>query len=159
MCPNTYLIKDLAGMVRRTPPDPRQIPLPLLENGLTDSPGPTGPPSHSELDAPDIAPATIPEIADEDGVSLVRHHKGLSSIQASFLHLSEACPGTFSALRRGALDGYTVTLSCNLTSTEYAALVQTLETTPSTVGESVSVALKFEPMTPNLVPPTTAPNI
>lgn len=97
--------------------------------------------------------------SDPAGATLARHQKGLSTISAGSLILIEECPGTFSALKRGALEGYTVTLSCDLTSSDYAGLLATLGNSPSGPGKSVSVAVKFEPMTANLVQHSTAQSI
>jgi len=96
---------------------------------------------------------------EETGAQMVRHHKGLSTISVSTLLMTQELPGTFCALKREDLEGYTVTLSCDLTSASYAALISMLETTPSMVGPGVSVAVVFEPTTPNLVPQDTAQNI
>jgi len=112
------------------------------EAGSTPSHGPTGEPSLSE----------------RLGEQTVRLHQGLSTISASSFILKEGLPATFVALRKGPLDGYTVMLSCALTSSEYGELVRMLEVTHSMLGESVSVGVKFEPTTPNLVQPTTAPS-
>jgi len=113
---------------------------PSSENGLGTSPGPIGEPSHS-------AP---------DGETMVRLHQGLSTISVSTLLDLTECPGTFVASKRGALDGYTVTLSCALTSSQYGQLVEMLSNTPVQTGAGVSVGLKFAPMTPNLVQLDTA---
>jgi len=126
--------------------------------GLNNSDGRIGEPIPSESGAPESAPEDTPASVDEAGVRMVRHHRGRSDISVSFLHLTEACQGTFTALKGGPLEGYTVTLSCALTSTKYADLIRMLETTPSTPGKTVSVVVKFEPTTPNLVPSTIAPS-
>jgi len=140
---------------------PDQLPLPLLnperrsgarqgvgcrsepsESGSTPSPGPTGPPS----------------LSDRLSDMTVRLHQGLSHMSVGSLSATRDIPGTFAALKKGGLDGYTLMLSCALTSTEYGALIAALEGPPTVLGESVSVALEFVPTTPNLVPPTTAPS-
>ena len=107
----------------------------LLENGSTDSPGPTGEPSRS----------------DRLSERTVRLHQGLSHLSVASLSLTRDVQGTFTALKRGDSDGYTVMLSCALTSTEYAALLAALEGSPTALGQPVSVELEFAPMTPNLV--------
>jgi len=123
---------------------PDQLPLPLgpSVNGSTASPGPIGEPSPLE----------------RLGARLARHHKGLSTISLGISTVQRECPGTFSALRKGGLEGYTVTLSCDLTSSQYADLIATLERNVTLDGGGVTVDVEFEPMTPNLVPPTTAPS-
>jgi len=127
------------------------------ESGLDVSDGRIGEPIPSESDAPETVPEPMPiKVA---GARVVRHHKGLSDISVSLLHVTEERPGSFVALKREGLVGYTVTLSCDMTSTQYAALISTLETTPSGGGGNVTVGLDFEPMTPNLVQPDTAPSI
>jgi len=113
-----------------------------LETGSTDSHGPTGQPSPLE----------------SHGARLVRQHQGVSTTSVGSLILTEGRPGSFAALKRGHLDGYMVTLSCVLTSSEYGSLIKMLETTPGIAGENASVVVRFEPMTPNEVPPTTAPS-
>ena len=113
-----------------------------LESGLADSNGPTGEPLPSE----------------GSGVRMVRRHHGLSTISVSSLILTERVPGTFVALKGVGLGEYTVTLSLGLTSTQYAALIATLEQQPGTPGGNVSVGVKFEPTTQNLVPQDTAPS-
>jgi len=124
------------------------------ENGLDVSDGRIGEPLPSESDA--WKTADIPIVTNEAGASLVRHHKGLTDISASSLWVAEETPGTFSVLKREGLEGYMVTLSCVLTSSQYAALIATLESTPTRSGRGVSVAVEFAPMTPNLVQPITA---
>jgi len=115
----------------------------LSATGSKDSPGPTGEPSLSER---------LSEMA-------VRLHQGLSSILVGSLTLTDECPATFTALKRVDLGGYTVMLSCVLTSSQYSALIAAMETTSVVDGRSATVEVKFEPLTPNLVPPTTAPSI
>lgn len=111
-------------------------------NGCPASSGPTG----------ELSPSM------PDSGRMVRHHKGLSTISVSTLLTTEDAPGTFSALKRADLEGYMVTLSCVLTNSQYSALISMLETTPTMVGDGVSVGVKFAPMTPNLVQPSTAPS-
>jgi len=113
-----------------------------LDNGLESSSGPIGEPSLSE----------------SLGGRLVRHHQGRSTISASLFNLIEDVPGTFFALNRGDLEGFTVMLSCVLTNTQYAVLIQTLETIPSIRGRPVLVDVRFEPTTQNSVPLDTAPS-
>lgn len=134
----------VAGTGYRIEEHPDQLPLPLEHSatGSKDSPGPTGEPSLSE----------------RLGELTVRLHQGLSTISAGFSMGKLECPGTFTALKRGDLGGYTVMLSCYLTSSNYSALIAMLETTPTLDGASVTVDVTFEPMTPNLVPPTTVPS-
>jgi len=124
-------------------PDQIDPPLGPSDNGSTDSPGPTGPPSLS---------AQLSEMT-------VRLHQGLSHLSVASLNVTEDVPGTFTALKRADLGGFTVMLSCALTSSQYAALIARLEGGPTALGENVSVELAFEPLTPNLVQPTTAPSI
>jgi len=133
MCPKDYPNDDLVKMRARHAPS---------GNGSTDSPGPIGEPSPS----------------DPRGATLARHHKGLSTISVSSLLLKESAPAIFYALKREALEGYMVTLSCVLTSSEYGSLIRMLETPPGIVGVNASVGVKFEPTTPNLVPPSIAPS-
>lgn len=165
-------------MCPKDKPQPQKTPLPLdklraqiyrglptredsrLEtpsgNGLTDSPGPTGPPSPSEPDAEngvDSITSTPPV-----GATLVRHHSGLSDLSVSFFHLTQERPGTFIAWKLDDLDAYTVMLSCDMTSSSYAALISTLERTRSDGGRPVTVELAFKPTTANLVRRTTAPS-
>jgi len=127
----------------RTHPD--QLPLPLEHSatGSRDSTGPTGAPSLLEL----LSGQTV------------RVHRGLSTISAGSLIVTEEIPATFTALKRDEWDVYTVMLSCALTSTQYAALIAALEGPPAVNGVAASVGVRFEPLTPNLVPPTTAPSI
>jgi len=113
------------------------------ENGSAASLGPTGEPSPS----------------GQHLVSMVRQHKGLSDISVSSLLVMDKCPATFTALKLDALDGYTVTLSFGLTSSQYGDLISMLEANASLDGDNVSVGVKFEPTTPNLVPQDTAPSI
>jgi len=147
-------------MCRET--DPLQLELEdqisgeLLENGSGSSPGLTGEPLPSESDAGTDADGITP--INGAGVRMVRRHQGLTDMSVSSLCLAEKLPGTFVALKREGLDGYTVMLSCALTSSEYASVISTLETMPSMLGRPVSVGVRFEPTTPNLVPPDTAPS-
>jgi len=91
------------------------------------------------------------------GAKMVRAHRGLSTISAGgFLLNVQELPGTFTALKRAGEEGYTVTLSCDLTSSYYAVLIANLERTLSTPGAHVSVAVEFVPSTPNEAPPSTA---
>jgi len=121
----------------------RPLPSEPLESGSMDSPGPTGRPLP-------LVPA---------GVQLVRHHKGRATTLVGSLILNvQGAPAIFSALKRETSGVYTVTLSCDLTSSQYGALISTLEGSPMPNGKAVSVAVEFEPMTPNLVPVTTAPS-
>jgi len=113
------------------------------ENGLAGSLGPTG----------ELSPS------GQLGARLVRHHKGVSDILVGSLLIENLVPATFSALKVEDLEGYTVTLSFGLTSTRYAELISRLETSAGMLGENVSVGVKFEPMTPNLVPPDTVQSI
>jgi len=124
---------------------PQQLPAPPEPSGIGsgDSTGHTGAPSLSEK---------LSELT-------VRLHQGLSTISVGLLIERKECPATFTALKRGDLGGYTVMLSCVLTSSEYADLISLMETAPTLDGETASVDVKFVPMTPNLVPPTTAPSI
>lgn len=108
--------------------------------GSKNSTGPTGAPSLS---------ARLSEMA-------VRVHQGLSHMSVASLSLTHDVPGTFTALKKEGLDGYTVMLSCALTSTQYAALIAALEGPQIVLGGGASVELEFEPLTPNLVPPTIA---
>ena len=135
---------------------PEEPPMPL-GTGSPDSTGHTGEPSPSDQDAPTDA-GDLTHIS-RVGVTPVRVHKGHTRISVGSLTLHEEIPGSFSALRVGPLGAYTVTLSCVLTSSRYGALVAALERPATALGSGVSVALEFEPTTPNLVPPTTAPNI
>jgi len=143
--PNTHCRPPVPGAPppNETPKFGEQLQLKLWENGLTDSPGPTGEPSLSE----------------PIGARAVRVHKGLSDISVASLLIEGSAPATFVALKREGLEGYMVTVSSALTSSKYAALIGRLERTPGIAGESVSVGVTFEPMTPNLVPPSTAPSI
>lgn len=120
----------------------KQTPLEPSETGSTSSHGPTGQPSLSER---------LSELT-------VRLHQGVAHLSVASLSVTHDVPGTFTALKREALEGYTVMLSCGLTSSQYLALINALERHSIEIGEGVSVGLEFEPMTPNLVPPTTAPN-
>jgi len=117
----------------------RQLP---SESGSTPSPGPTG--ERSLL-------ANVSE-------STVRRHRGLSTISVSTWLVTEDLPASFTVLKRGDLGGYMVMLSCVMTSSEYSTLIAMLETRPSMVGKTVTVGVEFEPTTPNLVQPTTAPS-
>jgi len=121
------------------PMHPDQLPLipsKPSQDGLRTSPGPIGGPSLSEQ---------LSEMT-------VRLHQGLSHISVGSLTLTKDVPGTFTALKREDLGGYTVMLSCALTSSQYAALIAALEGPPTALGENASVAVEFEPLTPNLVP-------
>jgi len=99
-----------------------------------------------------------PSPLEERGARLVRHHRGLFDISVGSLLIENLVPGTFVALRRGALDVYMVTLSFALTNTRYGEIISRLESTSGVAGENVTVGVTFEPTTPNLVPPTTAPS-
>jgi len=111
-----------------------------LETGSTNSNGPTGEPSLSE----------------RSGARVVRHHRGLSTISVhSLLTGAQDVPGTFLALRREGSAGYMVTVSCDLTSSQWAGMLMHL----GVPGENNSVDVKFAPTTGNLVRPTTAPSI
>jgi len=111
----------------------------LSATGSKDSNGVTGEPSPSE----------------ELSGRMVRHHKGLITISTGLLTRHEECPATFIALSLEDSDAYMVTLSCVLTSIQYGQIVSSL----SMPGVTGSVAAKFEPMTPNLVPQDIVPNI
>jgi len=127
------------------------------ESGSDISDGRIGEPIPSESDAPPTA-AVLTDI-DVAGAQLVRHHKGLTDILVGSLMIAQEAPATFSALKLAALGGYTVTLSCVLTSSQYGALIATLEMGTIGLGESGSVGVDFEPTTPNLVPQDTAQSI
>lgn len=124
------------------PPPPPSPFKPRSVIGSMDSRGPIGEPSRLE----------------SDGATPVRLHQGLSTISVSSFLMKEDVPATFVALKREHLAGYMVTLSCVLTNMEYGILIDSLERSAGIVGESVSVGVKFEPTTPNLVQPTTAPS-
>jgi len=153
MCPTK--IEDSAAALAKALADPRQLSL-LSADGSPDSSGATGEPSPSASDAPPDAPETTP--TDEAGGTVVRLQRGRSSISAGFLHLTEDAPATFVVLKREGLDGFMVTLSSVMTSSQYGALISTLETTLSADGTNASVGVNFVPTTPNLVQPDTAPN-
>jgi len=112
------------------------------ENGLGDSPGPTGGPS----------------LSDQLSEMTVRLHRGVSHLSVASLSLTQDVPATFTVLKLGALAGYTVMLSCGLTSLQYGALIVALEGPATELGDGASVGLEFEPTTPNLVRPTIAPS-
>jgi len=137
MCPITEHPDQLSLPFRKNNPLPEPS-----ESGSTPSPGPTG--GHS-------LSATLSALT-------VRLHKGLSHMSVGSLSLTHDVPGTFTALKRDDLGGYTLMLSCALTSSQYAALIAALEGPSTALGESVSVGLEFVPMTPNLAPPSTAPS-
>jgi len=138
MCPRTERRKGI-----RMGDTHRKDECESSETGSTPSPGPTGEPSLS---------AQLSEMT-------VRLHHGVSHLSVASLSMTHDIPGTFTALKRGALEGYTLMLSCGLTSSQYAALINALERVSTDLGSGVSVALEFEPMTPNLAPYITAPSI
>lgn len=115
----------------------------LLGHGSTQCPGPTGEPSLS---------GRLSELT-------VRLHKGVFDISVGSSLIENLVPGTFSVLKRDRLEGYMVTLSFVLTSTRYAEIISRLETSSGIAGENVTVGARFEPMSQNLVPPTTAQSI
>jgi len=145
MCPNSRMGAGL-GWSKMSPiqEHPDQLPLPLESSGSgsMNSNGPTG----------------LPLRSDSSGARMVRHHKGLTDMLVGSLKVNQEGLGIFTALKRDGLEGFIVTLSCALTNSEYATLVSTLEARPLTLGENASVAVRFEPTTPNLVPATTAPS-
>ena len=118
-------------------------PLEPSDNGSTDSHGQTGPPS----------------LSAQLSALTVRLHRGLSHLSVGSLTMTGDVPGTFTALKQADSEGFTLMLSCALTSSQYAALIAALEGPPTALGESVSVGVEFEPLTPNLAQPTTAPSI
>jgi len=101
-------------------------------------------------------PTSEPSLSGRLSEMTVRLHRGLSHLSVTGLTLTEDVPGTFTALKRADLDGFTVMLSCALTSSQYAALISNLEGGPTALGENASVGVVFEPSTPNLVRPTIA---
>jgi len=135
MCP--MRARDAIGDAERI----GQLRLPL-DGGSEDSNGPTGEPLPSGLVLG----------------TMVRRHKGRSTIYVTSLTVTEDTPGTFSALKVDDLGGYMVTLSCVMTSSQYAALIQALEKPLFDTGNHVSVGHRFVPTTPNLVPQDTAPS-
>jgi len=139
MCPHdndlAFGMQDPRNKMIREHTD--QLPL-SSEPGSPNSNGATGEPSPSEL-----LSGTV-----------VRHHKGRTSICTGLLTRTQDLPGTFTALKREDLEGYMVTLSCVLTNTQFASMLNAL----STPGNTATVDVRFEPMTPNLVPQDTAPN-
>jgi len=122
------------------------------ESGLEVSDGRIGEPIPSESDAPETA--SFPTSIKAVGEPVVRLHQGLSDISVGFLTEILECPATFVASKKDALAGYTVTLSCAMTNSQYASLVTAL----STPGKAATVDVAFEPTTPNLVQQDTAPN-
>jgi len=111
---------------------------PPLEAGLEDSNGATGEPS----------------LLDPLTGRMVRHHKGLATISTGFLTRIAGRPATFIVLKQDDSEGYTATLSCDLTSAQWATMLSAL----SMPGETAMVDVNFEPMTPNLVPQDIVPN-
>jgi len=133
---------EVRGAGRMIPSDPLQLDLEEQSNELSatgskDSDGTTGPPSPSV----------------HDTVRMVRRHTGRATISAGFLtRFPDREPATFIVLRQEPSDVYTVTVSLQLTQADARSLERAL-TMP---GEAVSVAVRFAPTSPNLVPPTTA---
>jgi len=120
-------------------------------NGSPDSNGPPGGLSPSDQDAPDTAPSTMN--TSEGGVRMVRRHNGRFTISAGLLtHLKGLESGTFIVLSGvGSAGAHTVTLSCELTRAQWHQLERAL----IMPGGTGTVAVRFEPTTPNLVPSIT----
>jgi len=145
---------------------PHQLPMPLIwdpapsepsETGSTDSSGPTGELSPSESDADPNAAEHMTHVGANTamkaaGVSLVRRHQGRATISTGFLTSYHGAPATFIALKEDHGEGAVmVTLSLKLSPDQWRGLERGL-TLP---GQTGTVALKFDPTTPNEAPPTT----
>ena len=124
---------------------------------LKDMGGPWKPSETGSMDS--IGVIGGPSLSDPGSATLVRQHRGLSSISVGSLILNEKRPAIFSASKPGGSDEYMVTLSCAMTSTQYAVLISALEKGPGLVGTNVSVVVSFVPTSPNEVQRTTAPSI
>jgi len=141
--------RDMCPRRQQRGGDPLQIDLvdELSESGSAPSNGPPGEPSPSESVAPDTVRRST--FTPPGGARLVRRHNGQATISVG---LSLPYPGqgvaTFIALSGGHRgDAHIVTLSLELTKTQW----QLLERDLTTPGANVSVDVNFVPSTGNLV--------